>query len=115
MVEHLQLPCAISSANIHSLLYGWERNFHKRNVDRISRLEPSAMVSFPDRISRASSAKSSLGTSSNLTLVRQSRRVLPIFLCISMYGQGGHKLEINIPPQQIFARGGLIIEGRNFE
>ena len=29
-----------------------------------------------------------------------------------MYGQGG-KLEINIPPQQIFAssKGGLIIEG----
>ena len=30
-----------------------------------------------------------------------------------MYGQGGHKLEINIPPQQICAnsKGGLIIEG----
>ena len=29
-----------------------------------------------------------------------------------MYGQGGHKLEINIPPQQIFASSkvGLIIE-----
>ena len=29
-----------------------------------------------------------------------------------MYDQGGHKLEINIPPQQIFAnsKGGLIIE-----
>ena len=31
-----------------------------------------------------------------------------------MYGLGGHKLGINIPPQQIFANskgGGLIIEG----
>ena len=39
--------------------------------------------------------------SSNLPLVRQSRR-----------GQGGHKLEINIPPQQIHAnsKGGLINE-----
>ena len=30
-----------------------------------------------------------------------------------MYGQGGHKLEMNIPQQQIFAnsKGELIIEG----
>ena len=30
-----------------------------------------------------------------------------------MYGQGGHKLEVNIPPQQIYAntKGGPIIEG----
>ena len=30
-----------------------------------------------------------------------------------MYGRGGRKLEINIPPQQIYAnsKGGLIIEG----
>ena len=30
-----------------------------------------------------------------------------------MYGRGGHKLEINIPSQQIYANsmGGLIIEG----
>ena len=44
--------------------------------------------------------------SSNLPLVRRSHRVLPFLLCIikfSIYGQGGHKLEINIPPQQIFA------------
>ena len=44
--------------------------------------------------------------SSNLPLVRQSRRVVPFILCIikfSMYGQGGHKLGINIPLQQIFA------------
>ena len=65
--------------------------------------------------------------SSNLPLVHQSRRVLPFLLCIikfSMYGQGGHKLEINIPPQQIFANskggggggGGLIYQrGCNFE
>ena len=50
--------------------------------------------------------------SSNLPLVRRSRRVLPFLLCIikfSMYGQGGLKLEINIPPQQILqiVRGGL--------
>ena len=44
--------------------------------------------------------------SSNLPLVHRSRRVLP-------YGRGGRKLEINIPPQQIYAnsKGGLIIEG----
>ena len=53
--------------------------------------------------------------SSNLPLVCQSRRVLPFLLYIikfSMYGQGGHKLEINTPPQQIFANSkwGLIIE-----
>ena len=34
--------------------------------------------------------------SSNLPLVCRSRRVLP-------YGRGEHKLEINIPPQQIYA------------
>ena len=28
-----------------------------------------------------------------------------------MYGQGGCKLEINIPPQQIYARGELIMGG----
>ena len=47
--------------------------------------------------------------SSNLPLVRRSHRVLPF----SMYGQGGRKLEINIP-QQIYANskwGGLINEG----
>ena len=41
--------------------------------------------------------------SSNLPLVHRSRR-----------GRGGHKLEINIPPQQIHANrkgGGLINEG----
>ena len=46
--------------------------------------------------------------SSNLPLVRQSHRVLPLlnFPCM---GEGG----INIPPQQIFAnsKGELIIEG----
>ena len=44
--------------------------------------------------------------SSNLPLVRRSRRVLP-------YGWGGRKLEINIPPQQIYANSkrGLIIKG----
>ena len=47
--------------------------------------------------------------SSNLPLVHWSHRVF--LLCIikfSMYGQGGHILEINIPPQQIVR---LIIEG----
>ena len=50
--------------------------------------------------------------SSNLPLVRWSCRVLP-FLKFSKYGRGGRKLEINIPPQQIYAnsKGGLIIEG----
>ena len=51
--------------------------------------------------------------SSNLSLVHWSHRVILFLLCIikfSMYGQGGHKLEINIPPQQI-VRGGLIVEG----
>ena len=40
--------------------------------------------------------------SSNLPLIRQSHR-----------GQGGRKLEINVPPQQIHAngKGGLINEG----
>ena len=50
--------------------------------------------------------------SSNLPLVRQIRRVL-LFL---LYGQGGHKLEINIPPQQIYAnsKGGVYNRrGRN--
>ena len=46
--------------------------------------------------------------SSNLPFVR----VLPFLWCVtkfSMYGRGGHKLEINIPPQQISAnsKGGL--------
>ena len=47
--------------------------------------------------------------SSNLPLVCRSNRVLKF----SMYGRGGHKLEINIPLQQNFAnsKGGLIIEG----
>ena len=52
--------------------------------------------------------------SSNLPLIRRSRRVLLLILInFSMYGRGGHKLEINIPPQQIYAnsKGGLIIEG----
>ena len=49
--------------------------------------------------------------SSNLPLVRQSCRVLPFLFFI--YGQGGHKLEINTPPQQIFpnSKGRLIIKG----
>ena len=41
--------------------------------------------------------------SSNLPLVHRSRRVLPFFIKFSIYGRGGHKLEINIPPQQIDA------------
>ena len=47
--------------------------------------------------------------SSNLPLVRQSRRVLPFLLSFSCMGEGGK----NIPPQQIFANSkwGLIIEG----
>ena len=53
--------------------------------------------------------------SSNVPLIRQSRRVLLFLFCIiikfSMYGQGGHKLETNIPLQQILqiVRGGHII------
>ena len=45
--------------------------------------------------------------SCNLPLVRH--RVLPFLL---IYGRGWSKLEINIPPQQIYAisKGGLIIE-----
>ena len=45
--------------------------------------------------------------SSNLPLVRRSRRVLP------WLGGGGLKLEINIPSQRIRAKwkGGLINEG----
>ena len=47
--------------------------------------------------------------SSNLPLIRRRRRVLPL----SCMAEGGRKLEINIPPQQIDAnsKGGLIIEG----
>ena len=44
--------------------------------------------------------------SSNLPLVRWSCRVLLFLLCIikfSVYGQAGHKLEIKIHPQQMFA------------
>ena len=46
----------------------------------------------------------------NLWLGSQSSSVLIEF---SMYGRGGHKLEINIPLQQIYAnsKGGLIIQG----
>ena len=48
--------------------------------------------------------------SSNLPLVRRSRRVLPFLF--SMYGRGGRKLEINIHPQQIYVNSkGLINEG----
>ena len=46
--------------------------------------------------------------SSNLPLVCRSCKVLP---CMA---EGGRKLEINIPPQQIYANSkgeGLIIEG----
>ena len=48
--------------------------------------------------------------SSNLPLIRHSCRVLPFLLSIikfSMYGLGGHKLQINIPQQQI-VKGGVI-------
>ena len=44
--------------------------------------------------------------SSNLPLVHQSRRVLSFLLnfpCIWPRGGGGCKLDINIPPQQIYA------------
>ena len=36
-----------------------------------------------------------------------------VLIKFSMYGQGGRKLEINMPLQQIYAnsKGGLIIEG----
>ena len=52
--------------------------------------------------------------SSNLPLIHRSYRVLPFVINFpAMYGQGGHKLEINISPQQIYAnsKGGLMIEG----
>ena len=51
--------------------------------------------------------------SSNIPLIRRSRRVLPFLLNFSMYGGGGRKLEINIPLQQIYAnsKGELIIKG----
>ena len=51
-----------------------------------------------------------MGTvSSNHPFVHQSHRVIKF----SMYGQGGRKLEINVPLQQIYAnsKGGVIIEG----
>ena len=51
--------------------------------------------------------------SSNLPLIPWSRSVLPFLLCIitfSMYGQGGHKLEISIPSQTVRG-GGLVING----
>ena len=57
--------------------------------------------------------------SSNLPLVRRSRRVLPFLF--SMYGRGGRKWKINIPPQQIYAnskggrRGAYKRRGRNVE
>ena len=41
--------------------------------------------------------------SSSLPLVRQSRRVLPLLNFSGMRGVG-HKLEINIPPQQILCK-----------
>ena len=51
--------------------------------------------------------------SSNLPLVRLSHRVLPFLLNFPCMAEGGCKLEINIPPQQIYAnsKGGLIIKG----
>ena len=47
--------------------------------------------------------------SSNLPLVRWSHRVLPFLLKFSMYGRGGRKLEINIPPAKSYenSNGGL--------
>ena len=51
---------------------------------------------------------------SNLPLVRWSCRVLSFLLNFPGMAEGGmHKLEINIPPQQIYAKSkeGLIIEG----
>ena len=51
--------------------------------------------------------------SSNIPFTRQSRRILPFLLNFSgMVGEEGgkgRKLEINIPPQQIYAKskGGL--------
>ena len=51
--------------------------------------------------------------SSNLPLIRRGRTVLPFLLNFPCMADGGGKLEINIPPQQIYAnsKGGLIIEG----
>ena len=49
----------------------------------------------------------------NFPLICHSCRVLPFLLNFSgMVWRGGGKLEINIPPQQIYAKckGGLIIE-----
>ena len=50
--------------------------------------------------------------SSNLPLIRRSRKVLPFLLNFQVC-EGGRKLEVNIPPQQIYikSKGGLIIEG----
>ena len=47
--------------------------------------------------------------SSSLPLIRQSSQSSFVLITFSMYSQGGHKLEINIPPQQIYAnsKGGL--------
>ena len=46
----------------------------------------------------------------NFPLICRSSSILLIF---SMYGKGGHKLEVNILPQEIFenSKGELIIEG----
>ena len=51
--------------------------------------------------------------SSNLPLVRRSRRVVPFLLYFPCMAEGGRKLEINIPSQQIHPKrkGGLVIEG----
>ena len=51
----------------------------------------------------------SVTVSSNLPLVRQSRRVLPFLLNFPVWPTGA----INVPLQQIYAnsKGGLIIEG----
>ena len=50
--------------------------------------------------------------SSNFPLIRRSHRILPFLSCM-VAGGGGRKLEINIPPQQIYGnnKGGLIIKG----
>ena len=53
--------------------------------------------------------------SSNLPLIRQSRRVLLNIPCMA---DGGNKVEINIPPQQIYANskgGAYNRRGRNVQ